>query len=173
MHTSITIRPPEEGMVLVGGGISPLDPSVVIGADSYVRSHLLQKAQDIVAFVKTLVSVQSVAAGAFHAERLLFRVLFKTVRQRIFYILRTFAPELTREAGEQVDKAYRSAIQQVLGWSDVEVAQATAQAELPIDEAGHDFAPVTPLATIAHLASWLDATEAGCGITKQELCENA
>ena len=51
-----------------------MEPTVVLGAESYVRAHLESKVADIKALVKTMLTVSKVAAGAFNAERLLFRV---------------------------------------------------------------------------------------------------
>ena len=81
-------------MVLVWGGVGPLEPTVVLGADSYVQQHLDNKIAEVQALAKTILSVAKVAAGAFHAERLLFRVFVKTVRQRVVFLARAFPPEL-------------------------------------------------------------------------------
>ena len=111
IRQEFTIYPPEAGMVLVGGGLGPLEPSVVLGADSYVREHLNGKIADVQALVKTMLTVKNVAAGAFHAERLLFRVFVKTMRQRVTFLARAFPPELARPALEKIDETYRKAIQ--------------------------------------------------------------
>ena len=43
---------------------------------------------------------------------------------------------------------------------------------MPFEAGGHDMAPIAPHAPLAHLASWLDATEGDkVAITKRELCE--
>ena len=166
------LHPPEAGMVLVGGGVGPLEPSVVLGADLFVREHLNRKVKDVQDLVKTMLSVPKVAAGAFHAERLLFRVFVKTVRQRVTFLARTFPPELARPALEQIDQTYRKALQEVLGLTDEEEIRIAKQAELPFEAGGHDMAPIAPHAPLAHLASWLDATEGDTvAITKRELCE--
>ena len=138
-----------------------------------MREHLNSKVKEIQALVKTMLTVKSVAAGAFHAERLLFRVFVKTVRQRVVFLARVFPPELARPALEQVDATYRQAIRAVLGLSDAEEKRIARQADLAFESGGHDMAPIAPLAPIAHLPSWLDATEGEePAITKRELCEN-
>ena len=139
IRPDFTVHPPEAGMVLVGGGVGPLEPSVVLGADSYMREHLNNKVKEIQALVKTMLTVKSVAAGAFHAERLLFRVFVKTVRQRVVFLARVFPPELARPALEQVDATYRQAIKEVLGLSDAEEKHIAKQAELPFEAGGHDM----------------------------------
>ena len=92
-------------------------------------------------------------------ERLLFRVFVKTVRQRVTFLARTFPPELARPALEKIDQTYRKAIQEVLGLTDEEEKRIAKQADLPFEAGGHDMAPLAPQAPLAHLASWLDATE--------------
>ena len=160
-------------MVLVGGGVGPLKPTGVLGAESYVRAHLESKVADIKALAKTMLTVSKVAAGAFHAERLLFRVLVKTVRQRVIFMARAFPPELTQPVLEQVDETFSSAIQETLGWTQEEATRTRKQAELSFDKGGHDMAPIAPQAPLVHLASWLDATEGeNPVVTKQEMRES-
>ena len=101
-----------------------------------MREHLNSKVKEIQALVKTMLTVKSVAAGAFHAERLLFRVFVKTVRQRVVFLARVFPPELARPALEQVDATYRQAINEVLGLSDAEEKHIAKQAELPFEAGG-------------------------------------
>ena len=172
IRADFTIHPPDAGMVLVGGGVGPLEPTVVLGAESYIRAHLENKVAEIQALVKTMLTVSKVAAGAFHAERLLFRVLVKTVRQRVSFLARAFPPELAKPVLEQVDETYSSAIQEVLGWTQEEASRAKKQTELSFDKGGHDMAPTAPYAQLVHLASWLDATEGeNPVVTKQEMRE--
>ena len=51
----------------------------------------------------TLVSVVEQATKTYHAERLAFRMLKNTARQRAQYFLRVFASELTEEESQTVD----------------------------------------------------------------------
>ena len=53
----------------------------------------------------------------------------------------------------------RARAQEVLGLSDEEETRIAKQEELPFEAGGHDIAPIAPHAPLAHLASWLDATE--------------
>ena len=65
----------EEGLILVGGELGPIEVSIVIGSDNFVRAKLLKKAEKIRDYSHTLDLVASVAAKAYHAERLAFKVL--------------------------------------------------------------------------------------------------
>ena len=53
-----------------------------------------------------------------------------------------------------------------------EASRAKSQSELSFEAGGHDMGPIAPHAPLAHLASWLDATEGESPmVTKQELRE--
>ena len=67
---------------MVGGELGPIDVSIIIGDDNFVRDKLKKKAVKIRDYLRTLVSVIHQAAKAYHAERLAFRVLKYTARQR-------------------------------------------------------------------------------------------
>ena len=54
IRADFTIHPPDAGMVLVGGGLGPLEPTVVLGAESYIRAHLENKVAEMQALVKTM-----------------------------------------------------------------------------------------------------------------------
>ena len=69
------VKKPEEGLILFGGELGPIEVSTVIGSDNFVRAKLFEKAEKIRGYSHTLVSVASVAAKAYHAERLAFKVL--------------------------------------------------------------------------------------------------
>ena len=102
----------------------------------------------------------------------MFGVFVKTVRQRVVFLARAFPPELAQPAVEQIDGTYRQAMQEILGWSDEEAAQAKSQSELSFEAGGHDMGPIALHAPLAHLASWLDATEGESPVvTKQEMSE--
>ena len=76
------VKKPEEGLILFGGELGPIEVSTVIGSDNFVRAKLFEKAEKIRGYSHTPVSVASVAAKAYHAERLAFRVLKDTARSR-------------------------------------------------------------------------------------------
>ena len=117
------IKKPHEGLILVGGELGPIESSIIIGNDNFVRATLRKKALKIGGFLQTLVSVPKQAAKAYHAERHAFRVLKHTARQRAQYFLKVFAPELTEEAAKIVDDAVKTAELELLGWTSEEAEQ--------------------------------------------------
>ena len=131
----------------------------MIGSDSYVKVKLKKKAGKIRGFLQTLTAVPDVAAKAYHAERLAFRVLKETARSRAQGFLRVFSPEITEEAAKIVDEACEEAEASLLGWSADEIRQARQQACLHFDDGGHDMQPRSDDRFILYLAAWLEAIE--------------
>ena len=82
------VKKPEEGLILVGGELGPIDASIVIGSDNFVRTKPLKKAEKICSYLLTLVSVALVAAKAYHAERLAFKVLKDTYDTAMFDLVK-------------------------------------------------------------------------------------
>ena len=119
---------PHEGLIIAGGECGPIDATLMIGSDSYVKVKLKKKAGKIRGFLQTLTAVPDVAAKAYHAERLAFRVLKETARSRAQGFLRVFSPEITEEAAKIVDEACEEAEASLLGWSADEIRQARQQA---------------------------------------------
>ena len=54
IRADFTIHPPDAGMVLVGGGVGPLEPTVVLGAESYIRAHSENKVAELQDIAKKL-----------------------------------------------------------------------------------------------------------------------
>ena len=118
------IKNTHEGLILVGGELGPIESSIIIGSDNFVRATLKKKALKI----GTLVSVPQQAAKAYHAERHAFRVLKHTARQRAQYFLKVSAPELTQEPAKTVDDAVKTAELELLCWTSEEADQVWGQA---------------------------------------------
>ena len=135
----------------------------MIGSDSYIKVRLKKKAERIKGFLQTLTAVPDIAAKAYHAERLAFRVLKETARSRAQGFLRVFSPEITEEAAKIVDEACEEAEASLLGWSADERQQARQQASLHFDDGGHDMQPRSDDRFILYLVAWLEAMEEGGG----------
>ena len=81
------LKKPEEGLILAGGECGPIDATIFLGHDNYIKAKLRKKAEKIRGYLKTLVSVVKQAAKAYHVERLAFRVLKYTARARARAVL--------------------------------------------------------------------------------------
>ena len=87
----------------------------MIGSDTYTKVKLKKKAEKIRGSLQTLTAVPDVAAYAYHAERLAFRVPKETARSRAQGFLRVFSPEIIEEAAKIVDQACEEAETSLLG----------------------------------------------------------
>ena len=84
-------------------------------------------------YLHTLVSVANVAAKAYHAERLAFRVLKDTARSRAQFFWRVFSPKITEEPSRIVDEAVKKAELALLGWTKEEADIAEGQASFSFE----------------------------------------
>ena len=125
------VKKPSEGLILAGSECGPIDTTVFVGEDHYIKAKLIRKAEKLRGYLETLVSVIERAARAYHVERLAFRVLKYTARSRAQYFLRVFSPELTEEASLIVDEAIKAAEIKLLGWTNEETDQGSVRASLP------------------------------------------
>ena len=153
------VKKPEEGLILVGGELGPIDASLFIGSENFIRTKLFKKAMRIGGYLQTLVSVVAAAAKAYHAERHVFRVLKYTARSRAQYFLKVFSPETTEHASRIVDDEVKKAELALLGWSAEEARKACGQANLGFEHGGHDMQPRTDDRYMLHLAAWLDSMD--------------
>ena len=49
------IKKPHEGLILVGGELGPIDSSIILGDDNFIKEKLKKKAERIVGYLRTLV----------------------------------------------------------------------------------------------------------------------
>ena len=50
------LKKPEEGLILAGGECGPIDVSIFLGHESYIKAKLRKKAEKIREYLKTLLS---------------------------------------------------------------------------------------------------------------------
>ena len=69
---SVDLKPPDEGLILAGGECGPIDASIFLGHESWIKTKLRKKAEKLRGYLQTLVSVIEQAAKAYHVERFAF-----------------------------------------------------------------------------------------------------
>ena len=58
------IKKPHEGLILLGGELGPIDTSIILGDDNFVREKLKKKAEKIRGYLRSLASVINQEAKA-------------------------------------------------------------------------------------------------------------
>ena len=74
-----------EGLILAGGECGPMDVTIIVGNDNFIRAKLKKKAMKIRG-----------SGRAHHVERLAFRVLKDTARSRAQSFLKVFFAGIDR-----------------------------------------------------------------------------
>ena len=64
--------------------------------------------------------VVTLAAQAHHAERIYFKVVVNTMKQRATYFLRVFHPEVSRKAEKRLTEIFQNVTTRILGWTPEE-----------------------------------------------------
>ena len=62
------LKKPREGLIIAGGECGPIDATLMIGSDNYVKAKLKKKAEKIRGYLQTLNAVPDATAKTYHAE---------------------------------------------------------------------------------------------------------
>jgi len=160
-NITVTLHRPEDGMVVLGGGLSPLPPVGVLGPDSAVRRRMTRVVDGVKGLVRALEQVPRVAATAHAAQRHVLQCLASTVRQRAAHVARMYDPNIARTTLRAIDGLLKDAMVANFGWSFAEAAEAWPQLALNEEHGGLGMRPLERLAPLHHLAAWLSATSTG------------
>ena len=65
---TIYLKKPREGLIIASGECGPIDATLMIGSDNYVKAKLKKKAEKIRGYLQTLNAVPDATAKTYHAE---------------------------------------------------------------------------------------------------------
>ena len=81
------VKKPEEGLILVGGELGPIDASLFIGSENFIRTKLFKKANRIGGYLQALVSIVAAPAKAEELEDVAKKIANRRARDSWTHIM--------------------------------------------------------------------------------------
>ena len=163
---SLPVRPPGDGLVVVGcpvscvSGSAVWSPTAAVGPAAAQASVVDAAVSRVLAACACLLAVLPSAVPARRAESLVFRVVLRSVLPRLSFVCRVCPPAIVVSRAAPAFAAVERVLAVCLGWSDAEMAASRPLLGWPTSLGGFGVTPLEVLAPASFLASWLAAPAA-------------
>ena len=157
----VRVRSAEEGMIVVGGGLSTCEVSGVLGPQAAAAAYLEGLVERVESIVGLLGHVPAAAAPSHAAPRHVLQALVRSVRLKATHAARMFPPAQSRPFLTRIDATVKRGVTQAFEWSEKEADEAWPLCELAQAHGGLGLRPLQSQAPFLHLSAWLSATSTG------------